>query len=464
MNQSTNQPSANSPGSPSPAGSSAGAKPISVTLQPLSSPVIGSVRVPGSKSITNRAVICAAMASGESFLTGVLQSEDTEVMVQAWKDLGLELDWDLEACTLRIRGCGGAPPIPNGELFIANSGTSIRFLTAALAATKGQYRLDGVPRMRERPIADLIDGLKQIGANVKSDNKTNPHCPPVVIDGNGIRGGESEVVGGVSSQFLSGMMMAAPYASSPLTIRVKGELVSKPYVDMTAEVMTSFGVEVQSREDSSYLIDAPKKYVGCEYAIEPDASAASYFWAAAAITGGTVRVEGLTRNALQGDVGIAEVLGKMGCEVEYGENYIEVTGKPLRGIDIDMNSISDTVQTLAPVALFANGPTRIRGVAHNRHKETDRIGDLAKELRKVGGVVEEHEDGLTICPPSNDQSSLRGATLETYHDHRMAMSFALLGLRIPGVVILDPRCTNKTFPQYFEVLGELIGQQPAYQY
>lgn len=433
-------------------------KPISVALSPVLVPVSGSVRVPGSKSITNRAVICAAMAKGTSFLTGVLQSEDTEVMVRAWQDLGLELDWDLEKETLRVQGCGGQPPNPKGDLFIANSGTSIRFLTAALAATQGEYRLDGVARMRERPIADLIDGLNRLGANVSSLNLGNPKCPPVLVQGDGIRGGISEVAGGVSSQFLSGMMMAAPYAKSPIAIQVTGELVSKPYVDMTAEVMKSFGVEVQSLSADNYQIDAPQSYTGCNYAIEPDASAASYFWAAAAITGGTVRVEGLSRNALQGDVGIVEVLRQMGCEVVYGEDFIEVTGRPLKGIDIDMNSISDTVQTLAPVALFADGPTRIRGVAHNRHKETDRIGDLAKELRKVGGVVDEHEDGLTIHP-----RPLHAATLETYHDHRMAMSFALLSLRVPGVAILDPRCTTKTFPRYFEVLGELIGQKPDYR-
>ncbi|XZE46007.1 3-phosphoshikimate 1-carboxyvinyltransferase [Pirellulaceae bacterium SH467] len=438
-------------------------KPQSVQFEPVAAPVRGNAHVPGSKSITNRALICAAMAQGPSILSGVLESEDTEVMIEAWKSLGLSLHWDKQSEVVRIEGCGGKPPKPHGDLYIANSGTSIRFLTAALAATQGEYRLDGVPRMRERPIADLIDGLRELGADVCSENESNPNCPPVRVHGLGLEGGDAHVAGNVSSQFLSGMMMASPYARAPITIQVTGELVSKPYVEMTAAVMQSFGVSVESHpsENSAklhYQINAPMFYRGCEYAIEPDASAASYFWGAAAITGGKVRVQGLSRGALQGDVGFVEVLEKMGCEAIYGEDFIEVIGKPLRGIDIDMNAISDTVQTLAPIAMFAEGPTRIRGVAHNRHKETDRIGDLAKELRKVGAQVTEHEDGLTIQP-----GAYHPAVLETYHDHRMAMSFALIGMRTPGITILDPRCTNKTFPRYFEVMGDLIGQSPCYR-
>ncbi|XZE33303.1 3-phosphoshikimate 1-carboxyvinyltransferase [Pirellulaceae bacterium SH501] len=437
--------------------------PLSVHFEPVAAPIHGVARVPGSKSITNRALICAALARGHSVLTGVLESEDTEVMIEAWRKLGLRLDWDKSSEVVRIEGCGGQPPHPEGDLFIANSGTSIRFLTAALAATCGEYKLDGVPRMRERPIADLIDGLRGLGADVLSENANNPKCPPVRIHGRGLSGGVAQVAGNVSSQFLSGMMMAAPYAREPIEIQVTGELVSKPYVEMTAAVMKSFGVSVETitTQDSTqphYKINAPTSYQGCDYAIEPDASAASYFWGAAAVTGGRVRVQGLTRDALQGDVGFVDVLVRMGCEAICGDDFIEVTGKPLKGIDIDMNAISDTVQTLAPVAMFAEGPTRIRGVAHNRHKETDRIGDLAKELRKVGAKVTEHEDGLTIEP-----GLYHGAELETYHDHRMAMSFALLGLRVPGITILDPRCTNKTFPRYFEVMGKLIGQEPNYR-
>lgn len=434
-------------------------KPVAVSISPVVGPVSGTVRVPGSKSITNRALICAAMARGESVLSGVLDSEDTRVMVDAWKTLGLEIEWNLSHETLRIVGCAGQPPQPNGELHIANSGTSIRFLTAALSATRGSYRLDGVPRMRERPIADLLEGLRALGANVQSENTDRPDCPPVRIIANGLHGGVAMVAGNVSSQFLSGMMMASPYADSPIEIEVVGELVSKPYVSMTAMVMKSFGLAVETLSDSKYRIAAPECYRGCSYAIEPDASAATYFWAVAAITEGRVRVEGLDFDAMQGDVGFVKVLEKMGCEVSHGQGFIEVAGRPMRGVDVDMNAISDTVQSLAPVALFAHGPTRIRGVAHNRHKETDRIGDLATELRKVGAKVDEHDDGLTIHP-----LTLRSATLETYHDHRMAMSLALIGLKVPGIRILDPQCTTKTFPKYFEVLGNLIQQSPHYEF
>lgn len=382
-------------------------------------------------------------------------------MVEAWRLLGLDIHWNKEACTLEIEGCSGQPPNPHGEMHIANSGTTVRFLTAALAATKGVYTLDGVARMRERPIGDLLDGLQKLGANVYSTNVHNPNCPPVRVVASGLQGGTTEVAGDVSSQFLSGLMMAAPYAKSSVCIRVVGELVSKPYVDMTASVMRSFGIEVtyqMGERGTEYHIDAPGCYVAQDFDIEPDASAASYFLGAAAITQGKVRVDGLSLDALQGDVLFAKVLESMGCKVTYGKDFIEVAGLPLKGIDVDMNAISDTVQTLAAVALFAKGPTRVRGVAHNRHKETDRIGDLACELRRVGAVVEEHEDGLTIHP-----SDLKGADMHTYHDHRMAMSLSLVGLRVPGVRILDPRCTEKTYPHFFEDLGALIGQVPRYE-
>lgn len=407
------------------------------------------------------------MAKGESLLTGVLESEDTTVMVEAWQKLGLDLKWDKSQKTIAIVGCQGQPPKPTGELQIANSGTTIRFLTAALAATQGQYTLDGVPRMRERPIGDLLDGLKRLGADVQSTNTERPNCPPVKIVATGLEGGDAEVAGDVSSQFLSGMMMAAPYAKSTVVIRVVGELVSKPYVDMTAAVMRSFGVRIDGvlrEQGHEYRVNAPQCYVGCRYDIEPDASAASYFLGAAAITQGSMRIEGLGFHALQGDVEFARVLEKMGCRITSGDDYIQLDGRPLRGIDIDMNSISDTVQTLAAVALFAKGPTRVRGVAHNRHKETDRIGDLACELRKLGATVEEHEDGLTIHPATLNETQSTGVDLKTYGDHRMAMSLSLIGLRIPGVRILDPRCTEKTYPEYFEDMGRVIGQSPAYTY
>jgi len=436
-------------------------QPTRVMIQPCAT-VVGEIRPPGSKSITNRALICAAMAEGTSKLTGVLDSEDTTVMVNAWQQLGLQVDWRRETAELVISGCGGKFPVDHGSFFIANSGTTIRFLTASLATGVGTFELHGVPRMHQRPIEDLLDGLSQLGSDVKSLNLELPNCPPVRLVSTGLRGGRSKVAGDVSSQFLSGMMMAAPYARSAVELAIEGNLVSKPYVDMTAAVMKSFGVTVIAVRDNSgaclgYWIDAPTKYQSANYAIEPDASAASYFFAAAAITGGKVRVLGLGRDALQGDVGFVEVLRQMGCHVAYGVDWIEVSGLAKNGIDVDMNSISDTVQTLAAVALFAEGSTTIRGVEHNRYKETDRIGDLATELRRLGAKVEELPDGLCITP-----QKLYPAEIQTYHDHRMAMSMALVGLRQDGVWILDPKCTEKTYPHYFVDLARITNQSAIY--
>jgi 3-phosphoshikimate 1-carboxyvinyltransferase len=271
-----------------------------------------------------------------------------------------------------------------------------------------------------------------------------------VIHAKGLAGGRATIRGDVSSQFLSGLLMAAPYAQTPLELAVAGSLVSQPYVQMTLAVMQSFGVEVATGDLTRFSIKAPQKYLGRTYQIEPDASAASYFWAAAAITGGTVTVDGLNRNSLQGDVAFCDCLEQMGCEVHFGESATTVVGGPLKGIDVDMNAISDTVQTLAAVALFAKGATTLRGVGHIRHKETDRIGALATELRKLGAAVDERNDGLRITP-----GPLRSATIDTYDDHRMAMSLSLVGLRQSGVVINDPECTSKTYPNYFSDLERL---------
>jgi len=399
------------------------------------------------------------MAEGETVLDGALESEDTEVMVVAWQKLGVWIDWDRSSQRMVIRECGGQPPKSSAELFIANSGTSIRFLTAALAATHGEYYLDGVPRMRERPIGDLLVGLRDWGADIVSRNSDRPDCPPVYLRAEGLRGGPASIRGDISSQFLSGMLMAAPYCREEVLLSVKGDLVSKPYVEMTVRVMECFGVHVDRNEHGGYSIPAPQRYRGCQYTIEPDASAASYFLAAAAITGGRVRIEGLSMQALQGDVGFARVLESMGCTLTHAADWIEIEGRAAHGIDVDMNAMSDTVQTLAAVALFADSPTTVRGVAHNRHKETDRIGDLARELRRLGGRVEEREDGLTIFP-----KPLQPCRLETYRDHRMAMSLALITMCVPGCQILDPRCTEKTYPGFFEDLGRLIGQEPTYRY
>ncbi|MCA9120547.1 MAG: 3-phosphoshikimate 1-carboxyvinyltransferase [Planctomycetaceae bacterium] len=417
-----------------------------IEIQPTG-PLNGSIRPPGSKSITNRALICAALADGNSHLSGALDSEDTGVMVAALQRLGLDVTHDLAKSVIQVVGCGGVLPKSRADLNVENSGTTIRFLTAMLAACRGSFRLDGIARMRERPIGDLLAALEQIGGRAVSEASNG--CPPVIISANGLRGGTSKIRGNISSQFLSGLLMAAPYAEQPVVVEVEGELVSKPYVTMTLGVMSAFGIDVESGQLNRFLIPNAH-YQGCNFAIEPDASAASYFWAAAAVTGGSVTVKGLHRNSLQGDVAFCECLARMGCEVIYGDDHITVKGNSLHGIAVDMNAISDTAQTLAVVAIFANGPTTITGVAHIRHKETDRVGDLARELRKLGASVEEFQDGMKITP-----QPLNRATLETYNDHRMAMSFAIAGLRSPGIVIKDPGCTRKTYPKFFEDLSSL---------
>lgn len=411
-------------------------------------PLDAAIRPPGSKSITNRALICAALARGASSLRGALDSEDTRVMTESLRALGIDVSVDVSAQSIDVVGCGGQLPVDSADLFVANSGTTIRFLTALATLGQGVYRLDGIPRMRERPIADLIDALNQLGGHVRSDHDNA--CPPVTVSAAGLRGGPAGIRGDISSQFLSGLLMAVPYAQNDVELRVDGTLVSQPYVRMTLSVMSSFGIEVDAGDLSGFRIAAPRCYQGCRYEIEPDASAASYFWGAAAITGGRVKVQGLTPKALQGDVAFCDCLARMGCDVSSADDGIVVTGQALHGIDVDMNAISDTVQTLAAVAVFAEGTTTIRGVGHIRHKETDRIGDLARELRKLGAIVDELPDGLRITP-----AALHGAEIETYNDHRMAMSLALVGLRVPGVVIRDPGCTVKTYPRFFDDLASL---------
>jgi 3-phosphoshikimate 1-carboxyvinyltransferase len=411
-------------------------------------PLFATVRPPGSKSITNRALICAALARGTSQLTGVLDSEDTRVMIDSLRRLGVEIRYYPAATQLEIVGCGGQFPARNACLFIGNSGTSIRFLTAALAAGNGVFQLDGVERMRQRPIEDLLVSLRQFGIAAASERHNG--CPPVLLHAHGFAGGRATVRGDISSQFLSGLLMALPYAHAPVTLEVSGELVSQPYVAMTLAVMHSFGVAVNNDALSQFTFPSQECYAAQQYEIEPDASAASYFWGAAAITGGEITVTGLSKQSLQGDVAFCDCLEQMGCTVIRRDRSLTVKGRATRGITVNMNAISDTVQTLAAVALFAEGPTTITGVAHNRHKETDRIGDLARELRKLGAGVEEFHDGLKIIP-----ANYHGAELATYHDHRMAMSLSLTGLRIPGVVILNPECTAKTYPRFFADFAKL---------
>jgi 3-phosphoshikimate 1-carboxyvinyltransferase len=421
-----------------------------IEITPVERPIDATVRPPGSKSITNRALVCAALAEGQSTLTGALDSEDTQVMIAALQKLGVSIQVDDEGRTLRVEGCNGWIPEPQAELFVANSGTTMRFLTALVALGHGEYRLDGVPRMRERPIGDLVAALDQLGATLQCEGAND--CPPVVVRADGLVGGRASIRGDISSQFLSGLLMAAPYAHRDVQLAVDGTLVSIPYVEMTLRVMEAFGAATSAAPDYSVIaVSSVHRYLGREYAIEPDASAASYFFAAAAITGGRITVEGLSRESLQGDVLFCDCLEQMGAKVEHGPDSITVTGGPLKGVDVDMNAISDTVQTLAVAALFAEGPTRIRNVAHIRHKETDRIGATATELRKLGAKVTEFDDGLLIEP-----GPLRGAEIDTYHDHRMAMSFALAGLRAAKVVIRDPGCTGKTYPEFFRDLERVV--------
>jgi len=416
---------------------------------PASGPVRGTMRPPGSKSITNRALVCAALADGVSQLRGALASDDTAVMMESLRRLGVEIDFDPSASLITVRGCNGKIPRHGAELFVGNSGTTIRFLAAMCALGTGTFRLDGVPRMRERPIGDLVDALSQLRVHARAESPDG--CPPVVVEAVGLPGGAVNVRGDVSSQFLSGLLLALPCAAGPTHIQVEGTLVSVPYVEMTLDVMRAFGVEVSSPSAGVFVIPAPQKYRARSYDIEPDASAASYFWAAAAITQGSVTVTGLGLDSLQGDVQFCDCLARMGCQVRYTAEGITVAGRPLTGIEMDMNAISDTVQTLAVVALFAQGPTTIRGVAHIRHKETDRLGNLAIELRKLGATVDVLDDGLRITP-----GPLHGAEIETYDDHRMAMSLALAGLRQAGVIIRDPGCTAKTYPRFFEDLEGLV--------
>lgn len=421
-----------------------------IEIKPASGPVNSIIQPPGSKSLTNRALPIAAMAKGKTVLTGVLESDDTRAMIESLQKVGVSVAHDSEKREVVVEGAGGNFSNPDSDLFIGNSGTTIRFLTAMLGFAGGMYRLDGVERMHERPIGPLVDSLKALGADVSAESPNG--CPPVVIASTRLKGGKVRISGNISSQYLSGLMMAAPLAQSGVVIEIDGPLISKPYVEMTQAVMKEFGVDCKaSAALDRFSIEAGQSYEGREYLIEPDASAASYFWAVAAICGGTATVKGLNKESLQGDVGFVNCLEQMGCSVQWADDGISVTGPAKVGIDIDMSDVSDTVQTLSAVALFVEGRTVVRNVAHNRVKETDRIGNLAIELRKFGVEVEEHEDGLTIQP-----GPLNGADIETYDDHRMAMSLALVGLRQPGVKIHDPGCVSKTYPDYFEELAKFV--------
>ena len=417
-------------------------------IEPLATPPDCEVRVPGSKSITNRAVLLAALADGESTLDGVLFSDDTRYMLDAWHRLGIETEVAEGAARCRVKGRNGTVPAAQADLFVGNAGTAMRFLVGALCLGHGRFRIDGTPRMRERPIQDLLDTLGQLGASARSESDHG--TPPVVIDAAGLPGGSARIVGARSSQFLSAVLLVAPYARDGVRLTVDGPLVTPPYVDMTVAMMAAFGAHVERDGYRSFTV-APQTYRGRAYQIEPDASSAHYFLAAAALTGGRVRIAGLGRGSLQGDVHFVDVLERMGAGVVRGEDFLEVRGRAmLDGVDADMNAISDTAPTLAALAPFAQRPVTIRNIAHARHQESDRVHAVATELQRLGVRVTEQPDGLVIEP-----SPIRPGTVETYDDHRLAMSFALIGLRVPGIAIRDPGCVAKTFPGFFACLEGL---------
>ncbi len=417
-------------------------------IRPISHPLNATARVPGSKSLTNRALLIAALANGITRLTDALFSDDSRYFAKALQTLGFDVVLDEVNHEMTVTGLGGRIPARSAELFIGNAGTAARFLSAFLTLGDGEYLLDGDARMRERPIGDLVQSLTQLGATVHGQ----PFTVPLRILAHGLPGGKTQIAGNISSQFLSALLMVAPYAQAPIKIELSTDLNSKPYVDMTLAIMSDFGVQIE-REGYSRFIIHPAHYIPLStYAIESDASAASYFFAAPAILGGTVRVENISRRSKQGDIAFLDVLQRMGCTVTEEDNAILVTRhSPLFGLDVDMRDIPDTAQTLAAIAPFASTPTRIRGIASARVKETDRVSAVCTELTRLGVQVEEHEDGMTIHPCDTFQPAI----VHTYNDHRMAMSFALIGLRMDGVRIENPGCVSKTFPNYFEVLETL---------
>jgi len=420
----------------------------SLKIKPITHPLNATVRVPGSKSLTNRALLIAALANGTTRLTNALFCDDSRYFAKALQTLEFDVQLDESNLEMTVTGLGGKIPAKKAELFIGNAGTAARFLSAFLTLGNGGYILDGEPRMRERPIGDLIEALQQLGVELEATN----NCPPVEIFAKGLPGGKTKIAGNISSQFLSALLMVAPYAQSPIEIELTTDLNSKPYVDMTIAIMKEFGVEIGRQDYSKFTIHPTFYSPLSTYSIESDASAASYFFAAPAICGGTVRVENISRKSVQGDIGFLEVLQQIGCGVTESNNSITVhRPSSIVGIDIDMRDIPDTAQTLAAVAPFANSPTRIRGIASARIKETDRVHATCTELKRLGVQVEEHEDGMTIYPCQTFNPS----NVQTYNDHRMAMAFSLIGLRFDGVTIENPSCVSKTFPNYFEVLETL---------
>ncbi len=429
----------------------------SYQCQPARGPVDATVGLPGSKSITNRALVAAALADGNSLLTGALLAEDTRLMIDALRGLGVAVTVDEEASTVEVTGCRGNIARGDARIECGNAGTVMRFCAAFVALGHGRYELDGKVRMRQRPIGDLVGALQTLGVGV--EYTSDEGYPPIAVHANGLRGGQVSFRSPESSQFISALLLSAPYARDDVLIAVTGEIPSVPYLKMTTGVMERFGAVVVSQYrqgDARFIVATPQRYGGTTLAVEPDASNASYFLAAPAVVGGRVTVERLGTDSIQGDARFVDVLERMGCRIERRTQELTVhgpvAGERLGGIDIDLNDMPDVAQTLAVVALFAEGPTTIRNVANLRVKETDRLAALARELQKLGAGVEEGKDSLRIAPPRR----VTPAEIDTYDDHRMAMSFALAGLRCPGITIRNPECCGKTFPDFFERFERLF--------
>ena len=420
-----------------------------IEIQPIRKPVDAAIEVPGSKSYTNRALLVAAMANGVSTLTGALFSDDTRYMSASLRKLGVKIDADEKRARFDIHGNGGNIPVSSADLYIGNSGTTSRSLTAYVSLGHGRFVIDGDEPMRHgRPIADLLDALRQIGGSARTQFG-NGHLP-VIVEANGLAGGKTRLDISKSSQFLTALLLIAPYVKNGMEIEVLGNR-TMPYIDITRSVMAAFGVQVMSEDYKFFRIEGGQQYQPRVYKIEPDASNASYFFAAAALTGGRVTVQHLNLDSAQGDLQFVHILEQMGCQVAVSDTGITVTGpRQLKGIDIDMRTISDTALTLAAIAPFADSKVTIRNIEHTRWQETDRIHAMVTELRKLGVPVVEHRDGLEISP-----SPITPAAIDTYEDHRVAMAFSLVGLKVSGIRINDPECVSKTFPNYFEVLQSL---------
>ena len=413
------------------------------------------IEVPGSKSLTQRALIAAALADGDSRLVGPLASEDTRYTAAALQQMDIEVE-ELETGWL-VRGRGGIIRPPAHEIFLGNNGTATRFLTSVAALGNGRFMINGDRRMHERPIQPLLEALAGWGVDIQSVRHTG--CPPLEIMARGLAGGTTILPEGKSSQYLSSLLLVAPYSRQAAELRVEGEVLSKPYVAMTMAVMAAFGVEVTANEAYSRFVIPPGVYRAREYRIEGDASSASYFWAAAAVTGGRVTVANVPSPSLQGDAAFVSLLEKMGCRVEHGAGGVTVHGPAqLRGIEVDMGDTPDVVPTLAVVAARARGRTVIRNIAHLRIKECDRLHVMAVELARLGARVRELDDTLIVEGTGSDAPPLRGAEIETYNDHRIAMSFAVAGLFVPGIRIKGEECVAKSFPDFWQRFGWLKQQ------